>query len=91
MPELGGVLVLIAGTITLTIMSYAEANIINGGFESPNIGGRFVTYTSAPADFDWTITGSGGVGVDIVNSEWQGVSGVVNPDGLDQSVDIDFA
>lgn len=82
---------LIAGTVTITIFTAAEANIINGGFETPDIGGRFITYTSAPAGFDWSITGSGGVGVDLINSEWRGVSGVVNPDGFDQSVDIDFA
>ena len=76
----------------ILVAPIAQANVIlNGGFETPDIGGRFVTYTTAPIGFDWAITGSGGVGVDVINSEWQGVSGIVNPDGIDQSVDIDFA
>jgi hypothetical protein len=67
--------------------------ILNGGFETPDINGSFNTYTSSPAGFNWTITavGSTTYGVDLINSFWQGISGVVNPDGYDQSVDIDYA
>lgn len=80
--------------IALCTSSSATANgnlITNGGFDSPDIGGRFITYTSAPAGFAWSITGSGGWGVDLCNSDWSGVSGTSNPDGRDQSVDVDFA
>ena len=77
---------------TAVMVTPASANLIlNGGFETPDIGGRFTTYTSAPTGFDWSITGSGGYGVDIINYEWDGVSGTSNPDGYDQSVDIDYA
>jgi hypothetical protein len=67
--------------------------ILNGGFEIPDIDGEFKTYTSSPAGFNWTITalGSSTYGVDLINSFWQGISGIVNSDGYDQSVDIDYA
>ncbi len=76
--------------IGFTSTSYANL-IMNGDFETPDISGRFLTLTSEPLGFGWTIEGSGGFGVDIVNTEWQGISGTSNSDGIDQSVDIDFA
>jgi len=72
--------------------------IFNGGFDAPDVSGRFVTFNTAPAGFGWTITSDGTtdprpttgiIGVDVVNSEWVGIGGTVNPDGLDQSLDID--
>ena len=86
------IVLLCAVVFVFSLSNTDSASIINnGGFESPNIGGRFITYTSAPAGFDWIIKGSGGYGVDIINYEWQGVSGAINSDGYDQSVDIDYA
>ena len=39
--------------ISLSLLKTAGASIVsNGGFESPDIGGRFITYTSTPAGFD---------------------------------------
>ena len=43
-----------------------------------------------PAEFGWSLETSDPIlGLDLVNSLWQGVSGTSNPDGLDQSVDLD--
>ena len=74
---------------TAVIVTPAYANLIlNGGFEAPDIEGYMKTYTSAPAGFDWSIVQ--GSRIDHINMLWQGVSGTPNPDGYDQSVDIDF-
>lgn len=63
-----------------------ENLMANGGFDVPDVGGSFVSYTVAPAGFEWII---GNSNVDLINNLWHGSSGAVNPDGLDQSVDID--
>lgn len=80
------------------ISGIASATIINGDFESPDVTNTspgFVTYTTAPSGFGWSIVNTGtawlgAYGVDHINNYWRGVSGTTNPDGYDQSVDIDF-
>ncbi len=79
----------------------AGANLIqNGNFDTPDVTGSFVTFNddAPPAGFGWTIVtdntpnGSattGKVGVDVINTLWVGTGGTSNPDGIDQSLDID--
>lgn len=81
--------------------SKAEANLIlNGDFDTPDIGGSFQTLNSSPPGFGWTVISDGTpnpsattgiLGVDLINTFWTGTGGTSNPDGLDQSVDIDGA
>lgn len=67
----------------------APINLIeNGGFESPDIPGSYDTFYYAPAGFVWTITNGY---INPINDFWSGVSGTTNPDGFDQSIDIDYA
>ncbi|HEX9819058.1 MAG TPA: Calx-beta domain-containing protein [Methylomirabilota bacterium] len=68
------------------------ANLLNNGrFDTPDIAGCFTNFTSAPAGFGWVIDGS--LGIDVVNGRadgcWDGIGGTRNPDGIDQSIDID--
>ena len=84
----------IAGFILASTGVGHAALIINGGFESPDVTNTspgFVTYTTPPAGFGWSIhnTGTGqhgAYGVDHINTYWNGASGAYG----DQSVDIDF-
>jgi hypothetical protein len=93
------VLLGISSVLTLASSTIAAASLIlNGDFDTPDVSGRFTTFNTAPAGFGWTITSDGTpdprsttgiIGVDVINSEWVGISGTVNPDGIDQSLDID--
>ena len=85
----------VMGTICITmafvILRPVHANLIlNGGFETPDVSGSWVTYNSGsvPAEFEWAVAVNW---VNHINTDWQGVSGTSNPDGFDQSVDIDAA
>ncbi|MBU1933356.1 MAG: DUF642 domain-containing protein [Candidatus Omnitrophica bacterium] len=86
----------IIGVISLiSLASPASAAILNGNFETPDIAGNYVTYTTSPSGFGWVISNTGtGIygpyGVDLINRLWSGVSGTTNLDGCDQSVDIDY-
>jgi Ca2+-binding RTX toxin-like protein len=60
--------------------------ILNGNFETPDIFGSYLTYTTPPPNFGWSITSGS---IDHINTTWIGASGTPNPDGVDQSVDID--
>lgn len=83
----------------LTITDEAQASLIqNGDFGTPNVGGSFVTLNTAPTGFGWTIVSDGtpsgtsttGItGVDLINSFWVGTGGRIDPEGIDQSLDID--
>ena len=76
-----------------------NANLIqNGNFDTPDVTGSFVTFNSSPAGFGWTIVSddtpdgsatTGFLGVDVINTLWAGSGGTTNPDGFDQSLDID--
>ena len=73
------------------ISGAANAALIeNGGFESPDVSGNYVTYNTAPSGFGWTIVNGSATGaycgVDLINDYWNGASGLPG----DQSVDIDF-
>ena len=72
--------------------------IVNGNFDTPDVAGSFVTFNAAPAGFGWSMFSDGtpnntattGVlGVDVINTLWVGTGGTTNPDGIDQSLDID--
>ncbi len=85
--------------VVLTITAEAQASLIqNGDFGTPDIGGSFVTLNNPPANFGWTIVSDGRpngtsttgiLGVDLINLFWVGSGGTTNPDGIDQSIDID--
>lgn len=72
------ILCLIA-TIGLTLSSVADAALINGSFEEPALSQLGANYSTAPAEFGWTIT-SGDIDV-VVSNYWQSSSG-------NQSVDL---
>ena len=91
---------------TFLAMLFALANsahanlILNPDFDAPDISSDFETLNDAPSGFGWTIVSDGtpnlsattGVlGVDLINTFWVGTGGTTNPDGRDQSVDIDGA
>jgi uncharacterized repeat protein (TIGR01451 family) len=72
--------------------------ISNGRFDTPDVSNCFTTLLSSPPGFVWSVIPDGELGVDVVNGArpglpcWNGASGVTNnPDGIDQSLDIDGA
>lgn len=74
------------------------ALIVNGHFDTPDVTGSFVTFNAAPAGFGWSMFSDGTpnstattniLGVDVINTLWVGTGGTTNPDGIDQSLDID--
>ncbi len=71
------------------IISEEPTNLIqNGDFEAVDISGLWQTYNDAtlPDGFGWSLSNSQ---VELIDLLWSGVSGTSNPDGIDQSLDID--
>ncbi|MCT7997214.1 SBBP repeat-containing protein [Laspinema olomoucense] len=71
------------------IISEEPTNLIqNGDFEAVDISGFLQTYNDAtlPDGFGWSLSNAN---IDLINLSWSGVSGTSNPDGIDQSLDID--
>ncbi len=80
------------------LVNPAQANLlVNGRFDTPDIGGCFTTFTNTPSGFGWIILPAGSFGVDLIDGAqvgqacWDGIGGTDNPDGIDQSLDIDGA
>ncbi len=81
-------------------IAHSAEILTNSNFDSPDISVNFETLNSAPAGFGWEIVSDGRsfiysttgiMGVDLVNTFWVGIGGTTNPDGHDQSLDIDGA
>lgn len=89
------------GSANLLVNGDFEAFDVGGSFvvygadqfsEVDSFGTHVVTPGGTlPAEFGWSLaTADAILGVDLVNSLWQGVSGTTNLDGFDQSVDLDL-